>query len=516
MKMSNLTTVIITFVLAVSGCGKASGSAQVPDPPTDKEKEERDIYAEMKVPSREDGLGTLAFPGAEGCGNKATGGRNGAVLHVTSLADDGSEGTLRWAVERKGARTVVFDVAGIIALKSQLVIRNGDLTIAGQTAPGDGICLKDANVRIAASNVIIRFIRCRMGDVTKTEDDAVNCYSHNGNEYSDIIIDHCSFSWCTDECASFYGMKGFTLQYCILSESLRNSVHDKGKHGYGGLWGGADASYHHNLLAHHDSRNPRFDHDYLNDVSKGPIHFYNNVIYNWGSNSGYGGESKPGVEPRRINIVGNYYKPGPASSHRTRIVNPTTKCNKCNPASEANVTPGKFYVAGNYMNGSTEVTSDNWKGVEPDNSSLLGAVKADNYLGERPTFLQPAEKAFPSVTSFAGASLKRDAVDARIAEETLKGTFTYTGSKGSVNGLIDTQEDVGGWPEYKATAEEMRTAATDGDGDGIPDHYEDLLGLDKSDASDAAAVTIDKRHRYSNFEMYLHYLVRDIVDGQTK
>ena len=448
-----------------------------------------------------------AFPGASGGGRWTTGGRSGKVIHVTNLNDSG-EGSLRAAINEKGPRTVVFDIAGIIELKSSLTIKNGDITIAGQTAPGDGICLKGQNFRINASNVIIRYIRCRMGDASSVEDDAMNCYCNGNPPLRNIVIDHCSMSWSTDECGSFYGAEDFTLQYCILSESLRTSVHGKGTHGYGGIWGGKNASFHHNLLAHHDSRNPRFDHDYVATL-KGPVHFYNNVIYNWGGNSGYGGESGPGQSPRQINVVNNWYKPGPASSNRSRIVNPTTKCSNCNKGDQYDVVPGLFYVSGNHMDGSDEVTADNWKGVHPDDKTLIDKVRSTSYMGEVPPEMQTAGEAWSTVLSKAGASRRRDRVDARIVSETRDGTYTYTGSKGKTKGIIDTQDDVGGWPVYSATPEEL-ARMTDSDSDGIPDWYESLLGLDMGDPSDAAKFTIDsKAARYTNLELYMHYLIKD-------
>ena len=488
-----------------------------PDPPTPPTPSI--TYADFAIPSVEEDGVARAFPGAEGGGMYVTGGRGGKVIHVTNLNDKGA-GSLRAAIEEKGARTIVFDVAGIIELQSALKVQNGDVTIAGQTAPGDGICLKNYNFRIHASNVIVRFIRCRMGDEKKTEDDAMNLYTGDNN-LQDVIIDHCSLSWSTDECGTFYGMTNFSLQWCILSESLRNSVHGKGKHGYGGIWGGTNATYHHNLLAHHDSRNPRLDHDYVSTL-KGPVSLVNNVIYNWGDNSTYGGESaNDNNEYKKYNIVNNYYKPGPATAAgKVRFIDPWTKaCDNCTKKTgSTTIVSGHFYMDGNVMDGYDGLTGDNWTGTTAA-AAVIANIKSDAKFSyaEKATSLslQKATDAYTAVMGYAGASFKRDQVDTRIARETKNGNYTYTGSNGSTNGFIDTQADVGGWPTYAATDDEV-AKVKDTDGDGIPDAVEDAFGLDKASAADGAAKTLDKSGRYTNLEMYLHYLVKDIVTAQNQ
>ncbi|MBQ2197828.1 MAG: pectate lyase [Bacteroidales bacterium] len=491
-----------------------------PQPPVSKIE-----YSEFKIPAGEEDGVPRAFPGAEGGGAFVTGGRGGQVIHVTNLNDSGG-GSLRAALNTKGPRTIVFDVVGIIELKSTLKIESGygDVTIAGQTAPGKGICLKNYTFRINASNVIIRFIHCRMGDECKTEDDAMNLYT-SGNDIQDVIIDHCSLSWSTDECGSFYGMTNFSLQWCILSEGLRNSIHGKGKHGYGGIWGGANATYHHNILAHHDSRNPRFDHDYVSTL-KGPVDFVNNVIYNWGDNSSYGGESANETNTyKQYNIVGNYYKPGPATaSSKHRFIDPWTKdCSNCTKATGCStIVPGHFYMTGNVMAGNDEAdagkTSDNWTGTTAD-SDVIGKIKSASpfyWSGKAAVMtIHTAEDAFRKTLDHAGASLDRDDVDVRIARETRNGTYTHKGSNGSTNGFIDSQSDAGGWPSYSATSQQLERVA-DSDKDGIPDYYEELFGLDKDRASDADAKSLDTKGRYTNLEMYLHYLVRDIISAQNE
>lgn len=460
-----------------------------------------------------------AFPGAEGYGRFTTGGRGGKVIHVTNLNDSGT-GSLRAALNATGNRIVVFDVSGTIALNSRLSISNGNVTVLGQTAPGDGICLKNYPLYISANNVIVRYIRCRMGDEAMVEDDAMSSSHKDNGVCSNIIIDHCSISWSTDECGSFYGNKDFTLQWCMLSESLKNSVHDKGSHGYGGIWGGEKATFHHNMLAHHDSRNPRFDHDYVSSL-KGPVDYVNNVVYNWGGNSTYGGESAQGSKSKLFNMQNNYYKAGPATSSKSRLLNPTTNCGNCTGTD----VPGMFYINGNYVYGYSSIYSDNlststafafdsgmsfatWK---PKYAAATSPYKTDEKKFQYDLInMQSATVAFQKVCKWVGCSYKRDAVDSRVAKEAENGSYTYKGSNGSSNGLIDTQSDVGGWPILKTYDKQ-----TDTDNDGMPDAWETANGLNPNDASDASSYSLDKKKWYTNIEVYANSLVEENIKDMT-
>jgi hypothetical protein len=449
-----------------------------------------------------------AFPGAEGGGALVTGGRGGIIYYVTSLADTDTPGTLRYAVSSSTRfttpLTVLFKISGIISLTSNLSIKKSNLTIAGQSAPGDGICFKNYSVNVSADNVIIRFMRFRMGDETANVGDALE-----GQRRTGVIIDHCSISWSTDECSSFYDNTNFTMQWCILSESLRTSVHDKVNHGYGGIWGGQTASFHHNLLAHHDSRNPRMNGTrYIYPDPDELVDFRNNVIYNWGSNSGYAGEGG------RYNFINNFYRPGPASSNPARIFQPYG--DDGTNAQPAGVW-GLFYVSGNYMTNkadgtpNTTVIADNWTAIHPNPSTKPKSELKSLIAFDVPSVTtHSAEKAFDKILSFAGNSFVRDTIDKRIAKEALTKTITFpTGGNGSTNGIIDTQSHIGGWPVYNTS-----DPLPDTDSDGIPDIWEDALQLDKNNAADGKATTLDPGHFYTNVEVYLATLVQHIVSDQ--
>jgi len=440
-----------------------------------------------------------AFPGAEGFGRVATGGRGGAVYEVTNLNDDNNPGSLRYAIGRTGPRTIVFRVSGTIALTNYLKITNGNLTIAGQTAPGDGICLRGYTLSIQANNVIIRYIRSRLGDVDSLVDDAChsNGLSDTSTTYHNIIVDHCSFSWAVDENASFYNDVNFTLQWCIVSESLTHSFDPKGNHGYGGIWGGIGATFHHNLLADNSSRNPRFcgARYHYNTAASEVVDFRNNVIFNWGFNSAYGGESG------NHNMVNNYFKPGPATStgkYTYRIVNPSDSLVHVEPLS-------KWYIDGNYVVGNATVTADNWNGgVQPQDAIPLDSFKLASPLPYAPVVTESAQNAYSSVLASVGCNFPvRDSADLRVLQEVATGAAPYGASyNGGLKGILDSQRDVGSWPTLNSIS-----PPSDSDHDGMPDDWETAHGLNPNDASDRN--TIDSVG-YTMLEDYLNSLVPSV------
>lgn len=442
------------------------------------------------------------FPGAEGFGKYTSGGRGGKVYTVTKLSDDGSEGTLRYALNQKGSRYIIFKTGGTIYLESPLKIKEGHVTIAGQTAPGDGITVANYETFIAADDVIIRYLRFRMGDLKKFEGDALGA-----RFVKNLMIDHCSMSWSTDETVSLYANENTTLQWCIISESLRNSVHQKGSHGYGGIAGGKNASFHHNLYAHHDSRNPRLG-EYagsrfaLTDLTD----FRNNVIYNWGHNSLYGGEGM------NVNIISNYYKPGPATRTKQRIV--AIDKNE-NPEAEVYNRWGKYYIHGNLIEGNPEISEDNWmQGVFAQMKASYNLTEKDKnsirmsglHNIQNNVHTDSPEKAYEKILQIGGASLVRDAVDIHVLKDVKSGNYAHKGSNGSTHGIIDSQNDVGGFPELR-----QGNPLSDSDNDGMPDEWEIRNRLNPN-ISDAIGRDLDKN--YDNIEVYFNELVKKITDRQ--
>ena len=483
-----------------------------------------------------------AFPGAEGHGRYVTGGRGGKIVHVTNLNDSGT-GSLRAAVNGSDKKIVVFDVGGVIALKSDLKI-GANTTIAGQTAPAPGITVRYYTIRPDASNIIVRFIRFRRGQEKDVNDGADAIWTRH---QTGQIYDHCSFSWSIDEIASFYDNNNFTMQWCTLAESLNNAGHGKGAHGYGGIWGGKLASFHHNLIAHVNNRSPRFNgarydwtgytsnklysqYKWANAVQSENVDFRNCVIYNCG-NGCYGG---PGGG--RINIVNNYYKTGPAAStDRVTNISIGNSTSSSDNSKYWNMT-SLYYIKGNQVNSNA---SRDWTGINYDSGvfTINGekyTLDTNHYYGDDVTYTKnsagqdcvrirlenPTEagevtthsalKAYEKVLSFAGASLNRDDVDTRYAKETREGTATYSGSVTKKKGRIDLVSDVQGYTEANFGTG-SRPAGYDTDNDGIPDEWEKANGLNPNNASDALLFTLDKKNWYNNIEVYLNSLVQDIM-----
>lgn len=417
-----------------------------------------------------------AFPGAEGFGKYTMGGRGGKVLEVTNLNDKGP-GSFRAACEASGPRTVVFRVSGTIPLESPLKIRNPYITIAGQTAPGDGICIKNYQFNFDTQHIIVRYIRVRPGDERGKEQDAF------GGAGDHLMIDHCSTSWGVDETLSINKGSNFTVQWCMVTESLTRSVHKKGAHGYGGLWGGPGGSFHHNILAHHSSRTPRAS----GNKESGLLDCRNNVIYNWGFNSAYGGEMWP------RNWINNFYKSGPATSdgvHDRIFLQKDPR--------------GRMYCAGNHVCGFPAISRNNWAGgidYAPDGEANEYTLRVDEPYVVAPVKTQSAKKAYRLVLDDAGCSLKRDAVDARVVEEIRSGTARFGETYGGgAKGLIDSQTAVGGWPELQSLP-----APPDSDHDGMPDAWERKRGLNPAEPADGAEDA--NGDGYTNLEDYVNSLV---------
>ena len=438
----------------------------------------------------------LAFPTAEGFGKFTKGGRGGKVYIVTNLNDDG-EGSFRIAATAKQPRIIVFEISGTIHLKSIIEIAK-NVTIAGQTAPGDGICFADYPVSLAGDNIIVRYLRFRMGDKNQNTgmvNGAGSDDAFGGNGRKNIIVDHCSISWSTDEVMSVYKGDSTTLQWNILSEPLNYSYHfetgDKEfeNHGYGGIWGGAHLSAHHNLFAHCASRNPRFNGVRLGAL-KELVDFRNNVIYNWEHNNVYGGEGG------NYNMVRNYYKYGPITNKnvKSRIVNPSK--------GESGI--GKFYVAGNYVDGAEDVSVNNELGVHFDKGTT--DLDKQNALVKNPfQTISLKEKsavlAYADVLKSAGASFRRDTLDKRIVNNVKDRTGNLIDVQGGFKHGTSYKETVDAWPNLKS-----KKPKKDSDRDGMPDVWERKNGLNSA-VNDASL--INAISNYSNIEMYLNQLTSD-------
>lgn len=460
----------------------------------------------------------LAFPTAEGIGRFTTGGRGTTasptkVFIVNSLADDGSVGTLRYALTTTATyRTVVFNISGTIHLTSKLNIK-ANTTIAGQTAPAGGICVADYNVTISGDNVVLRYMRFRLGDKNQLLTSPANCgvpvapFSSactpvNGSGGDDalsasgrknIIIDHCTFSWSNDESCSVYSGDSTTMQWCMFSEPLNYSYHfetgdaDFEHHGYGGIWGGKNATFHHNLLAHCQGRACRFDgsRNLGNGSTAGleNCEFSNNVIYNWGAYNVNGGEGG------NYNIRNNYYKYGSNTSNKKMIIN---------PYSTAPLTWGKYYVNGNYVDGSTANTNNNWLGciVSGGTAADTISIKVTTPFNNLGINLQTAQNAYTDVVAQVGCNIpSHDTLEKRI----LGNVQNRTGK------IIDCQGNYAHGTAYNLTINAWPTLANgnvslDNDVDGMPNWWEDRNELNKTLASDRAIVAANG---YTNLENYL-------------
>ena len=508
-----------------------------------------------------------AFPGAEGHGRYVTGGRGGKVIHVTNLNDKGT-GSFRAAVTGNSKKIIVFDVAGVIPLASDLNI-GANTTILGQTAPSPGITLRYYTVR-PEDNCIIRFIRLRRGQEKDINDGADATWQRNK---TGIIFDHCSFSWSIDEVASFYDNNNFTMQWCTVAESLTNPGHSKGAHGYGGIWGGKLASFHHNFVGHLMNRGPRFNgarygwtgytsnkeydtYKWENTVQAENVDFRNCVMYNV-QGTCYGG---PGGG--QINIVNNYYKAGPSHSLKSKTLNgikvsvstgkergSQNRITQVTVSSSGNSDKkhpeyyemtSRYFISGN----TTETTkgtvtkNQDWKGVvydkgtytyngerySADKKNFYGdavahqtidgvscvKIKMDNPAPTGEVTTHSAAEAFSKVLAYGGASLYRDEIDARYMEEAKTGTAKYKGSITQSPGIIDKVSDVNGYTESTfGTA--SRPADFDTDKDGIPDAWELANGLNPNDDSDALTYSLDGKGYYTNLEVYANSLVEDIM-----
>jgi len=457
-----------------------------------------------------------AFPTAEGFGCMATGGRGGKVVEVTTLADNSAnppEGSLRWALQQYPSDpiTIVFRVSGIINLEGgkagELRCKRNNWTLAGQTAPGDGICIMGNKVNFGGStNLVIRHLRFRIGtmiDPATGEPDADGKGSIGIENASNWIIDHCTFGWSGEENMTIYDNRNTTIQWCIVHEGLYQSGHNKGNRGYGTQWGGQNATFHHNLLAHNHNRSPRFNGARSNDTNV-LIDYVNNVNYNWGkANSCYGSDVE--LSSNRTNFVNNYYKPGPARPGTSSSYFTQSSFSSSQTTSKI----AKWYMSGNYIEGSANSAknTDNYLGLDASAYTAKGvsadALKSDTpFEITYPVTTETAQEAYESVLAKAGA-FPRDAVDARIINEVKTGTASGSGVFGANKGIIDSPDTVGGSPTYNTY-----DIPADNDHDGMADDWELAHGLNPADPEDRNLVTLSG---YTALEVYLNSLVGENI-----
>lgn len=450
---------------------------------------------------------TPAFPGAEGYGKYVTGGRGGDVVYVTHLKDNtdpwgaGYAGSFRAALETPGNHpiTIIFKVGGVIHPNIALECSRNNVTIAGQTALGDGICIRGVGINFSGNNIIVRHMRFRVGDEVEQNYPAFT-FSNGKN----AIVDHCSFSWSIEENVNITDVDSVTIQWCINSESLYLSTHGKGERGYAAQWGGMHSSYHHNLLAHHNSRVPR-QNGCRNEDRTVTWDYRNNVHYNWGSDGAfYGGEVDLSDGFSHSNLINNYYKPGPAT-------NPNKSYQYfCAPSIGKFDPPiygyGLWYLEGNIMYDNPDRTSDNFSGLSGPEEH-----KAASVFDVPPISATSAEQAYTDVLADAGATLpKRDSIDLRIVNDVITQTATFGGIYGAALGIIDSHENTkpdgapADWNAWNIYSEVDSThAPTDSDDDGMPDWWENANGLDPQDENDGKELANDNSG-YTNLEIYLN------------
>ena len=451
-----------------------------------------------------------AFPTAEGFGKYASGGRGGKVVEVTNLNDSG-EGSLRWALTEAGREraTIVFRVTGIITLQSDIRAKLNHVTIAGQSAPGDGILYRGGKLNLGGSrNVIIRNLRGRIG--LRDDREFIKGGSIGIENADTIIIDHCCFGWSGEENMTVYDNHFTTVQWCIVHEGLYSAGHQKGNRSYGSQWGGSPATFHHNLLAHNYNRSAR-----LNGASNASqdrnvfMEYVNNVNYNWGKpNSCYGGENEAGVgSTHECNFIGNYYKPGPSTPEGSFFV----QLSKARKGKQL-TSPSRWYFSGNKMEGDKKATRNNWRAVDNQTGYPVDSMKSKEPLMPSVFFpkwnryqydlyrtpVETADEAYEHVLAKAG-TVRRDKSERRIVDEVRQGTARYQGSLGRP-GFIDAPADAEGWPVYPVSL-----AIVDDDHDGMDDSWELSHSLDPTNAADRNKVF--HKDGYTALEVYLNSLM---------